>query len=87
MLENVPFSAYTLCYGPLAITVIGFIIFAALTDINARRPYLRRLDMRPEDEREYTPPNIDRVIKAETPTGTKVELRPIESVEIQTNAE
>ena len=36
-----PASAYLLCFVPLAITIVGFIIFAFLTDRDATRPYMR----------------------------------------------
>lgn len=79
MLENLPLSAYAICYGPLALVIIGFIVFAALTDANARRPYLRRLDLRPESERPQDDPiPVERPIRAETPAGAKVTLLPPE---------
>ncbi|MGF1507652.1 MAG: hypothetical protein ACFB51_21370 [Anaerolineae bacterium] len=84
MLEGIPISGYILCYGPLALTVIGFIIFAALTDVDARRTYLRWLDPRPEEERlqDHETPVITREIKAETPSGVRVIIKPpTESVE------
>jgi hypothetical protein len=41
-LQDVPLTGLLFCYGPLILTVLGFIVFAALTDGNARRTYLRR---------------------------------------------
>lgn len=32
-----PFSAYLLCYAPLAVTVIGLFVFFAITDRDATR--------------------------------------------------
>jgi hypothetical protein len=39
--EITPFSAYLLCYFPLAAIVLGLLAFFVLTDAHARRPYLR----------------------------------------------
>lgn len=39
--ESRPFSAYLLCYFPLAAVVLGLLAFFVLTDAHARRPYLR----------------------------------------------
>lgn len=36
-----PFSAYALCYLPLALVVFGLLVAFSLTDWHARRPYLR----------------------------------------------
>jgi hypothetical protein len=77
MLENVPISAYAICYGPLALTIIGFIVFAALTDRNARRTYLRHMNPLTEDEQpESQPIQRDRPIRAETPAGPRVQINP-----------
>lgn len=37
----IPYSAYLLCYLPLAVVVFGLLALFALTDWHARRPYLR----------------------------------------------
>lgn len=76
MLENIPISGYAICYGPLALTLLLFVLFASRTDAHARRTYLRRLDPRPESERTDTPLEVTRVIQAETPTGMRVTLAP-----------
>jgi hypothetical protein len=77
MLESVPLSGYAICYGPLALTLLGFIIFAALTDAHARRTYLRRMDPRPDSERTgLEPVKRDKPLKSETPVGTKVVIDP-----------
>ncbi|GAB4203898.1 MAG: hypothetical protein OHK0022_28510 [Roseiflexaceae bacterium] len=39
--ETPPFSAFALCYLPLALVVFGLITAFSLTDWHARRPYLR----------------------------------------------
>jgi predicted flap endonuclease-1-like 5' DNA nuclease len=65
--EDVPITAIAICYGPLLITVLGFIVFAALTDADARRTYLRRLGKTSA---------VDRPILAETPAGAEVLIRP-----------
>ena len=77
MLENLPLSAYAICYGPLALVILGFIVFASLTDANARRTYLRRLDLRPESERPVDEPfPVKEPIRAETPAGGVVIIMP-----------
>ncbi|NDJ51896.1 MAG: hypothetical protein GYB68_02285 [Chloroflexi bacterium] len=77
-----PISGITLCYGPLVLTILGFIAFAWLTDLDARRPYLREMDLRDDEERlgeDPAPRVIEQPIEAETPTGTKVVIRPPEN--------
>lgn len=77
MLESVPLSGYAICYGPLALTILGFILFAALTDAHARRTYLRRMDPRPDSERSgLEPVQREAVLRSETPVGTKVVIDP-----------
>lgn len=77
MLENLPLSAYGVCYGPLALIIFGFIVFASLSDAHARRTYLRRLDPRPESERpDDAPIALTSQIIAETPAGATVSLAP-----------
>jgi|GEM_PF-1442912 len=77
MIGDLPISAYLLCYGPLALTIIGFIVFAAMTDTNARRRYLRRLDLRTDSERQGAePPEVKRRFSAETPSGVEVTIEP-----------
>lgn len=70
-LQDVPLSALLLCYGPLLLTVGGFILFAAATDANARRTYLRR---KPGSENGANA--ITRTINVETPAGVPLTLRP-----------
>jgi hypothetical protein len=77
MLENVPISALAICYAPLALTIIGFIVFAWMTDADARRRYLRQLDMRTEDERpEMEPVEREKPLTAQTPGGSAVTIQP-----------
>jgi len=79
MLENFPLSGFAICYGPLALVILGFIAFAIVTDAQARRTYLRRLDPRPEIERlPDTPLAVDKPVVAETPAGLTVTLMPAE---------
>jgi hypothetical protein len=74
MLNNVPLSAYVLCYGPLALTIIGFIAFAAITDANARRTYLRQDPTLPAHEM----PPVTKRVDARTPAGARVTIAPDE---------
>jgi hypothetical protein len=77
MLENIPLSAYAICYGPLALTIILFITYATLTDAHARRTYLRRLDPRTEAERGTDTPIVPtRTIRTQTPAGLRVTIAP-----------
>ena len=79
MLENFPLSGFAICYGPLALVILGFIAFAVITDAHARRTYLRRLDPRPEIERYPDAPlTVDKAVVAETPAGFTVTLQPAE---------
>lgn len=80
MLENFSISGFALCYAPLALIIIGFIVFAGITDGQARRSYLRSMDTRPERERPAADPlPITQPINAETPTGMRVTLTPEQS--------
>lgn len=77
MLENMPLSAYGVCYGPLALIILGFIVFASLTDAHARRTYLRRMDPRPESERpDDAPIAVTSAVRAQTPAGASVSFAP-----------
>ncbi len=79
MLENMPLSGYAFCYGPLALVILGFIVFASITDAHARRTYLRRLDPRPETERpDDMPFEVTRSVRAQTPAGMPVTIEPAE---------
>jgi hypothetical protein len=71
-LQDVPLSAYLLCYGPLAVTIIGFIVYAALTDSDARRTYLRRDPRLPDG---VVPP-VERHWEARTPSNARVSISP-----------
>lgn len=70
---DIPINAYLICYGPLAVTVLGFILFAALTDVDARRTYLRRIPGRP-------PRDENQRLDAETPAGDPVSVLPPDTV-------
>jgi len=77
MFGDFPISALAICYGPLALMIIGFIAFAAITDSDATATYLRRMDDRPEDEQ---PPRdfvtVSEARATRTPSGSPVSLRP-----------
>lgn len=77
MFEQLQFSGLVLCFGPLALIIFGFIAFAALTDKNARRTYLRNLDPRPESERLGEPVSaVAGPLVTETPSGIRVKIEP-----------
>ncbi len=77
MLVDFPISGLLICYGPLFLMIAGFIAYAVITDANARRTYLRRLDKRAEDERPPLEPlEVTKPVSAETPAGLEVELLP-----------
>lgn len=65
---SVPLTGIAFCYAPLLLTILGFIFFAALTDADARRRYLRR-SVGPKLQ-------LTRPMIAETPAGAEVMLRP-----------
>lgn len=73
MFNETPLTAYAICYGPLALTVLGFIFFAILTDLNARRTYLRTGI---KDGVEPSQKGVD----VETPAGPYVSILPPESM-------
>jgi predicted flap endonuclease-1-like 5' DNA nuclease len=74
MFSEYPFSGLVLCYGPLALVILGFIIAAFLTDGNARRNYLRKLDPRPFKEQSSAPVARKKAVTALTPAGMVVTL-------------
>lgn len=80
MFESSQYSGFLLCYGPLALVIVGFIAFAALTDSQARSKYLRRLDPRPDGERHDEPVALTAPVVARTPAGMLVALMPSEEV-------
>ena len=77
---DISFSGVAICFGPLLLTIGLFIFFAARTDANARRTYLRRLDPRPEAERlgDQLKP-VDKAYTAATPAGARVTFEPEKS--------
>jgi len=77
MLYDISLSGIALCYAPLVITILAFVGFAAMTDAEARRTYLRRLDLRTEDEMpEVLEPIVTERKTVETPSGARVTLIP-----------
>jgi predicted flap endonuclease-1-like 5' DNA nuclease len=88
MIIDLPISAFTMCYGPLALIILGFIGFAFLTDADARRTYLRDLDTRPDDEREPLTelPAVTQQIDAKVPAGGRVRLLPSDAAPVAASA-
>lgn len=81
--QEIEASGILLCYGPLALTIIGFIAFAYLTDNISTRTYLRNLDPRPEAEiKESQAIAVKRSTRAITPTGASVTMMPTEEVPV-----
>jgi len=77
MIDFTTISGLAICFGPLALVIIGFIIGAVLTDLNARRSYLRQMDLRPEHEQPATQYlTRERRLTAQTPAGAKVTILP-----------
>lgn len=75
--EEIQASGILLCYGPLVLTIVGFIAFAYLTDNLSTATYLRNLDPRPEAEiKEPQTVAVKRPMQAKTPTGVPVVLVP-----------
>lgn len=79
MFSEFPFSGLVLCYAPLALVIVGFIIAAFVTDGQARSRYLRRLDPRPDGERVDEPIVRAEPLKAVTPAGLVVTLPPYQA--------
>lgn len=76
MFQELQASGILLCYGPLAVVIFGFIGFAIITDKISTRPYLRRLDPRPEAERDDRPVPVSQPVLSETPSGLNVTILP-----------
>lgn len=77
MLTEIPASGYALCYGPLALTIVGFILFAVLGDADARRRYLRRPSLSAEGEKPaYAPVSRSAELTTQTPSGLVVQIQP-----------
>lgn len=80
MFQELQFSSLILCYGPLALIILGFIAFAWRTDWLARKTYLRNLDPRADDERGQLPTKqVEEPVQAATPAGYTVTILPPES--------
>ncbi|NJL58142.1 hypothetical protein HC928_25775 [bacterium] len=76
MIDMQLLEAIAICYGPLALVIIGFVAAALLTDGDSRRTYLRRFPSRDgHGPRELTEP-----LTAETPARVTVTILPDESV-------
>lgn len=62
---------YLMCFGPLAITIILFVLLAVVTDGDSRRTYLRKLPG-------YKPEPASKAVNAVTPAGVPVTVLPTE---------
>lgn len=67
--QQTPFSAFALCYIPLAVVVLGLLALFFMTDEHARRPYLRS---NPYIAASATPQELEQRQPAtgETPAGS-----------------
>jgi len=84
MFGDFPINALAFCYGPLALTIIGFIAAAVWSDADARRTYLRVMDDRPEEEQTDMPMDIvqtDKPITVSTPSNGKISFKPSDNAE------
>ena len=75
-LSELPISALLICYGPLFLIVTGFIVFAFMTDVDARRSYLRRYAGKDTGGKVQEPVLHTKPHTAETPSGGVVTIRP-----------
>jgi hypothetical protein len=74
---DVSIQGLLFCWGPLIVTVLGFAAFAWWTDGDARRSYLRRIDLRDEWEAPEVPePVMDKPFEAKTPSNARVQVDP-----------
>ncbi len=81
-LQDVPITGLLFCYGPLILTVLGFIVFAALTDGNARRTYLRR-KIGPEEKNLGKQVGVrTRPLTVATPAGSYLTVQPTPPVQV-----
>jgi predicted flap endonuclease-1-like 5' DNA nuclease len=80
-LDGVPLNGLVFCYGSLLLTVGGFIVFAVLTDLDARRTYLRTSLNVPEPPKPYAAmtPARDEVlfVDGDAPMTAKVQPAPV----------
>jgi type IV secretory pathway VirB10-like protein len=81
-LQDVPLTGLLFCYGPLILTVLGFIVFAALTDGNARRTYLRRKIGPEEKNLANQVKNRTRPMTVATPAGSYLTVQPTPPVQV-----
>jgi hypothetical protein len=68
MFADFQYSGLVLCYGPLALIIVGFIASAFLSDKHARRTYLRK--------RGESGTAVQKEVVAQTPAGMVVKLTP-----------
>jgi hypothetical protein len=81
-LQDVPLTGLLFCYGPLILTVLGFIVFAALTDGNARRTYLRRKIGSEEKNLANQVKSRTRPMTVATPAGSYLTVQPTPPVQV-----
>lgn len=81
-LQDVPLTGLLFCYGPLILTVLGFIVFAALTDGNARRTYLRRKIGAEEKNLANQVKSRTRSMTVATPAGSYLTVQPTPPVQV-----
>lgn len=72
MIDMQLLEAIAICYGPLALVVIGFVVAALFTDGDARRTYLRYFPSRDG----HGPREVNEPLTAETPARVTVTILP-----------
>jgi len=82
-LQDVPLTGLLFCYVPLILTVLGFIVFAALTDGNARRTYLRRKIGAEEKNLGNQVKTRTRPLTVATPAGAYLTVQPTPQVKVE----
>ncbi|PJF27154.1 MAG: hypothetical protein CUN53_05125 [Phototrophicales bacterium] len=81
-LQDVPLTGLLFCYVPLILTVLGFIVFAALTDGNSRRTYLRRKIGSEEKNLANQVKARTRPMTVATPAGSYLTVQPTPPVQV-----
>ncbi len=89
-LDGVPLTGIAFCYAPLLVTVLGFVLFAAMTDLDARRTYLRRALGGPQPRKPYAAmtPARDEILftDGDVTVAPKISAAPVVSPQVASTA-